>query len=170
MEDGAHLVELGLADAVDPLAHQRVRERPVAHAILELAVNEAVERAPPRMLRVLALGTRDQDDRGGELGAGSTELRVGDDGEERPTLHHAAVTVRHLEAEAGETALMLDHAADDPRIDHDMRHRERSVPRSCASTQRAVSSAPGPSKCSPSGRTGASWLVIRHEWPGPAQR
>ena len=85
-EHGADLVELRLADAMDALAHHRVRERPRLHAVLEVVVDVAVERSPPHGAEVVSLGARDEDDRGRQVRRLLPELGLADDPEERGAL------------------------------------------------------------------------------------
>ena len=128
-QHGADLVELGLADPVDPLADRRRGDRAGPGQRVERLVDPGMEdRAPrPRQLGGIAGRQRaarpaeDHDVVGQRLGI-DAELAAVDQALQVGARQRVAPGVRHLEPDPGQLAVLLDHAANDAVLQEDRRH------------------------------------------------
>jgi hypothetical protein len=124
-QDGPRLVELGQADAADALADAVGGQLAVGHAPGQCQVDAGVEQQagvfhqcllPAALPQVLGVGPREQEQGIGQGGVGGqAQLVAVGDAEEGVAADDVTLAVRHLQADAGEAAVLFDDAAQDAR-------------------------------------------------------
>ena len=109
-----------------------VREAAGGGEPIDLEVDPGVEGVAPEVeedgvvaARLAGIGARQEDHVVRQARAGGAELVCADDGEQGVAAEGVAAGVRHLEADAGQAAVALDDAPDEPGVRQDGPRRGR---------------------------------------------
>jgi hypothetical protein len=114
---------------VDALADRGGGDRAAREPLVERAVHVGVEDQPPRARQLVAVAGRERRSRAaedrdvcGQRRRIDVELVALDQVLEVGARQRVALRVRHVKADAGQPAMVLDHTADDAVVQDDGRH------------------------------------------------